>query len=88
MFKQNLLSKLASFVTIVSIVLGASIVHVELAFAAALNTLSDTQSSVKASALSDHTIQFVTPSGITAGQARCFKYRLCNKYISNVFWIY
>lgn len=42
--------------------------HIELAFAAALNTLSDTQTSVKISTLSDHTIQFVTPTGIAAGQ--------------------
>jgi hypothetical protein len=38
-------------------------------FAAALTTLSDTQSKLSVSALSDHTIQFVTPSGISAGQA-------------------
>lgn len=37
-------------------------------FAGALNTLSNTQSSLKANTLSDHTIQFVTPSGIGAGQ--------------------
>jgi hypothetical protein len=69
MFKQNFLTKLTSFLILIGIVLGASIVHVELAFASALNTISDTQSSVKVSALSDHTIQFVTPSGVTAGQA-------------------
>ncbi len=38
-------------------------------FAAALTSLSNTQSSVKVSTLSDHTIQFVTPTGIAAGQA-------------------
>jgi hypothetical protein len=37
-------------------------------FAAALTTLSDTQSSLRVSTLSDHTIQFVTPTGIAAGQ--------------------
>lgn len=68
MFKKTLLTKFASFLIISSVVLGASVVHVELAFAAALNTLSDTQSSVKVSTLSDHTIQFVTPTGIPAGQ--------------------
>lgn len=36
--------------------------------AASLTTLSDTQTSIKVSTLSDHTIQFVTPSGIGAGQ--------------------
>ncbi len=68
MFKQNFLKSFASFVTIVSIVFGASLVHIELAYAAALTTLSDTQSSVKANTLSDHTIQFVTPTGVGAGQ--------------------
>ncbi len=68
MFKKNLLTSTASFLTIASIVLGASIVHIELAFAAALTTLSDTQSSVKVNTLSDHTIQFVTPTGVIAGQ--------------------
>ena len=67
MFKKNLLISLTSFITILSIVVGASIVHVELAYAAALTTLSDTQSSLKINALSDHTIQFVTPTGIAAG---------------------
>jgi hypothetical protein len=66
MFKQNFLKSFASFITIVSIVFGASLVHIELAYAAALTTLSDTQSSVKVNALSDHTIQFVTPTGVAA----------------------
>jgi hypothetical protein len=40
------------------------------AFAASLTTpISDTQSSIKISVLSDHTIQFVTPTGVSAGQA-------------------
>jgi hypothetical protein len=69
MFKKNFFTSLTSFLVIVGIVLGASITHIELAFAAALTTLSDTQSSVKVSVLSDHTIQFVTPSGISAAQA-------------------
>ncbi len=68
MFKKNFLSFLTSLITILSIVLGASLVHVELAYAAALTTLSDTQSSLKISTLSDHTIQFVTPTGVAAGQ--------------------
>jgi len=65
---KNLLTSLTSFITILAIVLGASIVHVELAYAAALTTLSDNMSSVKVSALSDHTFQFVTPTGVSAGQ--------------------
>lgn len=59
---------MASLATIIALVVGASIVHVELAYAAALSNLSDTLSSVKANTLSDHTIQFVTPSGVSAGQ--------------------
>ena len=69
MFKKNFLTSFVSFLVILGIVVGASITHVELAFAAALTTLSDTQSSVKVSNLSDHTIQFVTPSGISATQS-------------------
>lgn len=66
MFKKTSLTFLTSFVVILGIVLGTSIVHVELAMAAALTTLSDTQSSLKAATLSDHTIQFVTPTGVAA----------------------
>lgn len=47
---------------------GVSLVHVNLVSALALNNLSNTQSSLKANQLSDHTIQFVTPSGIAAGE--------------------
>jgi hypothetical protein len=66
--KVNILKSFLSVITIISIVVGVSIVHVELVHAAALSSLSDTQSSVKISTLSDHTIQFVTPTGISAGQ--------------------
>ena len=65
--KKNPLSSLISFFVIVGIILGASITQVELAYAAALTTLSDTQSSVKVNTVSDHTIQFVTPTGVAAG---------------------
>jgi len=41
---------------------------IERALAAALTNLSDAQSSVRVNTLSDHTIQFVTPTGVTAGQ--------------------
>ena len=68
MFKKNFFKSLTSFVTIVSIVVGVSVTHVELVFAAALSSLSDTQSSIKINTLSDHTIQFVTPTGVIAGQ--------------------
>ncbi len=49
-------------------ILFVSFAKIQMVFAAALTTLSDTQSSLKVSTLSDHTIQFVTPSGISAGQ--------------------
>lgn len=62
-------AKISSLVTILSIVVGVSIVHVELVHAAALSSISDTQSSLKVNTLSDHTFQFVTPTGISAGQA-------------------
>lgn len=68
MFKKNLFNSLVSLFVIFGVSVGASIVHIELAYAASLNTLSDTQSSVKVSALSDHTIQFVTPTGVAAAQ--------------------
>ena len=68
MFKKN------SFISVflgsiaTAILLFASFIQVQIAYAAALTSLSDTQSSLKISTLSDHTIQFVTPSGVTAGQ--------------------
>jgi hypothetical protein len=68
MFKKSLLNSIASYFVIVAIVIGTSITHVELVHAAALTNLSDTLSSVKVNTLADHTIQFVTPSGISSGQ--------------------
>jgi hypothetical protein len=55
-------------VVAVGVIGGMFFLQVETATAAALNTLSDTQSSLKVSVLSDHIIQFVTPTGISAGQ--------------------
>ena len=69
MLQKNLINSFISFAVIVSIVIGASITHVELVFAAALSSLSDTQSSIKINTLSDHTIQFVTPTGVIVGQS-------------------
>ena len=68
MFKKNPLSSFISIIVIISIIFGVAVTHVELAFAAALNTLSDTQSTVKVGFASDHTIQFVTPTGLAATQ--------------------
>ncbi len=45
------------------------ILQIQTVYAASLSSLSDTQSTLKISQLSDHTIQFVTPTGISAGQS-------------------
>jgi hypothetical protein len=66
MFKKNLLTSLTSIFAIVGIFVVFTLINPQQVFAAALTTLSDTQSSLKISALSDHTIQFVTPSGVAA----------------------
>lgn len=66
--KNTFLQNLGSLL-IVSIVIIASVAQIKIAYAASLTSLSDTQSSLKISTLSDHTIQFVTPTGIAAGQA-------------------
>ncbi|MEN9881104.1 MAG: hypothetical protein RLZZ308_287 [Candidatus Parcubacteria bacterium] len=68
MLKKNFISSCVSALTIFAVVLGVSITHVEIVHAAALSSLSDSQSSVKINTLSDHTIQFVTPTGVAAGQ--------------------
>ena len=68
MFKKNLFTSLTSIFAIVGIFVVFTLINPQQVFAAALTTLSDTQSSLKISALSDHTIQFVTPTGIAAGQ--------------------
>lgn len=68
MLKNSFIKKAVSAVTVVAIGVGASLVHIELAFAASLSSLSNTQSSLQVSELSNHTIQFVTPTGVGAGQ--------------------
>lgn len=69
MIKKNFLTSLLYIFCITVIVLFVTVTRIDLVFAAALSSLSDTQSSIKINTLSDHTIQFVTPTGITAGQA-------------------
>ncbi len=69
MFKKNSNITLLSLFAIIGIVLSVSFSKIETVFAAALTSLSDTQSSIKINTLSDHTIQFVTPTGVGAGQA-------------------
>jgi hypothetical protein len=69
MNKNNSLPTLAAIVFIFSgIILGVVFSNVQKVFAAALSSLSDAQSSIKINTASDHTIQFVTPTGIGAGQ--------------------
>lgn len=60
---QNFLTVLLVFIFVFSPVVG-----VEFARAAALTSLSDTMSSLKASTASNHEIKFVTPSGVDAGE--------------------
>ncbi len=66
--KIAFVSVMGSF-AIIYIFVSASFSKIEHVFSLALNTLSDTQSTLKAGQLSDHTVQFVTPTGISAGQA-------------------
>ena len=68
MFKKNLLTTLTSLFVIMGIVCGFVTTQIERVFAASLSSLSDTQSSIKVNVVSDHTIQFVTPSGVLATQ--------------------
>ena len=67
MFKKSFFPFFVSSFVILSLLL-SSFSQIQSVFAAALTNLSDTQTSLKVSTLSDHTIQFVTPTGIAAGQ--------------------
>lgn len=87
MLRDTLRTKIASFLTILSIVIGVSIVHVELVHAAALSSLADTQSSLKVNTLSDHTFQFVTPTGISAGQTISITFPANSGYATGTFAI-
>lgn len=69
MLKKNPVYVLGSFFLFIGILFNFSIGLVDKVFATALSSLSDTQSTLKVSVPSDHTIQFVLPVGITAGQA-------------------
>jgi hypothetical protein len=57
-----------SFLTGVAVLVGSTVIQLNVAYAASMSSLSDSMSSVKISTLSDHTIQFVTPTGLAAGQ--------------------
>ena len=67
--KKNVASLLLGSLTLACVITIGSFTNIENVFAAALTSLSDTQSTLKVSLPSNHTIQFVTPSGISAGQA-------------------
>ena len=67
MFKKNPITRLASFFVSISIICGVIITQIGQVFAASLSSLSDTQTSIKVNVVSDHTIQFVTPTGVAAG---------------------
>jgi hypothetical protein len=67
MFKKNHSTKLASFFVSISIICGIITTQIGQVFAASLSSLSDTQTSIKVNVVSDHTIQFVTPTGVAAG---------------------
>lgn len=69
LFKKSLLTSCIGILLFLGVFFQISpFTYIERAFAAALTTLSDTQSSLRVSTLSDHTIQFVTPTGLTTGQ--------------------
>ncbi len=65
--KFFLLGLLSTFLSMISSV-SVPNTFIETAFSLALTNLSDTQSTLKVSQPSDHTILFVTPSGVGAGQ--------------------
>lgn len=69
MLKKNSWGSVLGLFVFFAFAFNFSVSTIERVFSAALTTLSDTQSSLTVSTLSDHTIQFVTPTGIGAGQA-------------------
>ena len=62
------LRSISAVVTLLAVVAAVMLPFSQIAFAASLTTLSDTQTEQTASTLSSHDISFVTPTGITAGQ--------------------
>jgi hypothetical protein len=61
------LKNIINVVTLAAVVIGATFPFTS-AVAAALTSSSDTMSRLKQSTLSNHTIKFVTPTGVAAGQ--------------------
>jgi hypothetical protein len=68
MSSKNIFNSITN-VCILGVIFVSLSTQIQSVYALALTTLSDTQSSLKAGNLSDHTIQLVTQSGVSAGQA-------------------
>ena len=69
MSSQKNIFRVAPYLFLSLFVVALLLTHIESISAAAFTTLSDTQSSLKVSTSSDHTIQFVTQTGIAAGES-------------------
>lgn len=67
MFQNKFLTAYTALVS-VFIVGGFVTFTIEKVFALSLTNMTDTQSTLKVNQVSDHTIQFVTPSGVAAGE--------------------
>lgn len=67
MFRKTPSTTFVSFFVSLSIICGIITTQIGQVFAASLSSLSDAQSSIKVNVVSDHTIQFVTPTGVAAG---------------------
>lgn len=68
MLKRKYISICTSLFFVLVVIFSLPFSGIEHVIAAALSSMSDAQSSIKINTLSDHTIQFVTPTGIAAGQ--------------------
>jgi hypothetical protein len=69
MSQKNFFTLLLAFSALIVVTFsGSTFGYIERVYAAALTSLSDTHSSVKVNTLSDHTIQFITPTGVLATQ--------------------
>lgn len=68
MYTHHFTKKITSILALLGMTFGLLSTGVQFAYAAQLMNLSDTLSNATASALSNHSIIFKTPTGITAGQ--------------------
>ena len=65
---NKIFRKIISAIAIAVLSVSTTGLYVELVYAAALTSMSDTLSSAKVSTASNHNITFTTPTGITSGQ--------------------